>query len=182
MADKPEARSVQWSCTVCLRTDGPFAPSGRCVPCEAAVDIPTAAEAGTLRQIGEVATLVGLSLRTVRHYEDSGLVLPAARTPGGFRLYDGQAIDRLRLIMKMKPLGFTLEEMRILIETRSRLDSGDVSDDEAEDLRDRLAMFTTAAADKVIQLAEQLGIAESFVAQLQDDVRRFGSPGPDARS
>ena len=43
-----------------------------------------------------------------------------------------------------------------------------------DQLRDRLAMFTTAATEKVVQLAEQLGIAESFVAQLQDDVRRFG--------
>ena len=176
MAEKPGARPVKWSCTVCLRSGGPFAPSGRCVSCEAWVDIPTAAEAGTLHQIGEVANLVGLSLRTVRHYEDSGLVLPAARTPGGFRLYDGQAVDRLRLIMKMKPLGFTLEEMRILIETRSRLDRGDLSEEEAQELQDRLAMFTTAATEKVVQLAEQLGIAESFVIQLQDDVRRFGQP------
>jgi DNA-binding transcriptional MerR regulator len=174
MADKPGARPVKWSCTVCERSDGPFAPSGRCVACEASLDIPTATEAGALRQIGDVANLVGLSLRTVRHYEDSGLVLPAARTPGGFRLYDGQAIDRLRLIMKMKPLGFTLEEMRILIETRSRLDAGDLDEAEERELRDRLAMFTAAATEKVVQLAEQLGIAESFVAQLQDDVRRFG--------
>jgi MerR family copper efflux transcriptional regulator len=174
MAEQPGTRPVKWSCTVCLRSDGPFAPSGRCVSCEASIDIPTASEAGALRQIGEVANLVGLSLRTVRHYEDSGLVLPAARTPGGFRLYDDQAVDRLRLIMKMKPLGFTLEEMRILIETRSRLDSGAIGDLEEQELRERLAMFTTAATEKVVQLAEQLGIAESFVAQLQDDVRRFG--------
>ena len=43
---------------------------------------PPPRRSGSLRQIGEVANLVGLSLRTVRHYEDSGLVLPAARTPG----------------------------------------------------------------------------------------------------
>jgi len=174
MAEKPEQAAVKWRCTVCERSDIPFAPSGRCLSCESSVDIPTTAEDGSLRQIGEVANLVGLSLRTVRHYEDSGLVLPAARTQGGFRLYDGQAIDRLRLIMKMKPLGFTLEEMRILIETRSRLAAGGLSAADEQELQGRLAMFTTAATEKVAQLAEQLGIAESFVTQLQDDVRRFG--------
>jgi hypothetical protein len=66
--------------------------------------------------------------------------------------------------------------MRILIETRSRLDRGDLSEEEATELQDRLAMFTAAATEKVVQLAEQLGIAESFVTQLQDDVRRFGRP------
>ena len=178
MVDKPGARPVKWRCTVCESSDGPFAPSGRCLSCESSVDIPTTAESGSLHQIGEVANLVGLSLRTVRHYEDSGLVLPAARTQGGFRLYDEQAIDRLRLIMKMKPLGFTLEEMRILIETRSRLEAGGLSEAEEQELQGRLAMFTTAAAEKVAQLAEQLGIAESFVAQLQDDVGRFGDTPP----
>jgi DNA-binding transcriptional MerR regulator len=174
MADKSGARPVRWRCTVCERAEGPFAPSGRCVSCESSLDVPTAAEAGTLRQIGDVASLVGLSLRTVRHYEDSGLVLPAARTPGGFRLYDEQAIDRLRLIMKMKPLGFSLEEMRILIETRSRLEASGLPAAEERELRDRLAMFSVAATEKVVQLAEQLGIAESFVAQLREDVARFG--------
>ena len=80
--------------------------------------------------------------------------------------------------MKMKPLGFTLEEMRILIETRSRLEAGGLSEADEQELQGRLAMFTTAAAEKVAQLAEQLGIAESFVAQLQDDVGRFGDAPP----
>ena len=76
MVDKPELPAVSWRCTVCERSDGPFAPSGRCLSCESSVDIPTTAEDGSLRQIGEVASLVGLSLRTVRHYEDSGWSCP----------------------------------------------------------------------------------------------------------
>ena len=81
-----------------------------------------------LMQIGAIAQLVGLSLRTVRYYEEAGLVLPAGRTPGGFRLYDNDAVERLRLIMKMKPLGFTLDEMRLLIETLDELAVGTADD------------------------------------------------------
>jgi DNA-binding transcriptional MerR regulator len=143
------------------------------VHCEGSVDCPTLPAHPSLRQIGEVATLVGLSLRTVRHYEDAGLVSPAARTQGGFRLYDEDAVDRLRLIMQMKPLGFTLEEMRILIDVRSRLSDGSLPDDEAADLRERLAMYSVAASEKVAQLREQLEIAEGFARTLEREAARF---------
>ena len=56
-------------------------------------------------QIGEVADQVGLSLRTIRFYEEAGLVIPSARSVGGFRLYSETDLDRLQLIKRMKPLG-----------------------------------------------------------------------------
>ena len=65
-----------------------------------------------MHQIGEVAERVGLSLRTVRYYEEKGLISPERRTDGGFRLYTDENIARLLLIMQMKPLGFSLDEMR----------------------------------------------------------------------
>jgi DNA-binding transcriptional MerR regulator len=122
-----------------------------------------------LMQIGAVAQLVDLSLRTVRHYEDAGLVRPAARTTGGFRLYDHDTIARLLLIKQMKPLGFTLEEMRLLIETRDRLDDPSLDADERNDLRERVALFSAAASEKVRGLREQLATAEAFASTLQDD-------------
>ena len=62
-------------------------------------------------QIGEVAERAGLSLRTVRYWDEIGLVRPSARTQGGFRLYAEGDIARLLLLKEMKPLGLTLEEM-----------------------------------------------------------------------
>ncbi len=160
-------------CTSCGTREGPFAPSGRCQACERAIDAPERAEQEDLRQIGSVASLVGLSLRTVRHYEDAGLVLPVGRTQGGFRLYDGEAVDRLRLIMKMKPLGFTLEEMRLLIEARSRLEDPGLSDAERDEYGGRLAMFAVAAAEKCAELRKNLQVAEDFAATLELDAARF---------
>lgn len=118
-----------------------------------------------LIQIGEVAEQIGLSLRTIRHYEEVGLVVPSGRSPGGFRLYSDDDVDRLRLIMRMKPLGFTLEEMRELIDTLDQLDTTSAS----SLLLERLAMFRTAAALRVQALREQLTIAEGFAQVL--DVR-----------
>ena len=74
-----------------------------------------------LLQIGEVAEGTGLSLRTIRYYEEVGLIVPETRTDGGFRLYTDDQLHRLALIRRMKPLGFTLEEMREVLETRDRL-------------------------------------------------------------
>lgn len=72
---------------------------------------PAPADGQALLKIGEVADRVGLSLRTIRFYEEEGLVEPEGRTPGGFRLYSVSAVDRLEIIKRIKPLGFTVEEM-----------------------------------------------------------------------
>jgi DNA-binding transcriptional MerR regulator len=74
-------------------------------------------------QIGDVAERTGLSLRTIRHYEEVGLLPEAQRSAGGFRLYTDDAVARLLLIKRMKPLDFSLDEMRDLIEVRDRLAS-----------------------------------------------------------
>ncbi len=75
--------------------------------------------------IGDVAERVGLSLRTVRYYEEQGLFAPAGRTDGGFRLYTDEQVDRLLLIKQMKPLGFTVQQMRELLDARDALEAGD---------------------------------------------------------
>jgi MerR family transcriptional regulator, copper efflux regulator len=70
----------------------------------------------TLLQIGVVAERVGLSLRTVRYFEEVGLVTPSARTVGGFRLYSEEDVERLLVVKGMKPLGLTLEEIREVLD------------------------------------------------------------------
>ena len=72
---------------------------------------PSPADGQALLKIGEVAARVGLSLRTIRFYEEEGLVVPDTRTVGGFRLYSITAVNRLEIIKRIKPLGFTVEEM-----------------------------------------------------------------------
>jgi DNA-binding transcriptional MerR regulator len=151
---------------------GPFTPSGRCLSCEVSIEPPSRHPVGTLRQIGEVVDTVGLSLRTVRFYEEAGLVIPVARTAGGFRLYDDESIARLRLIMQMKPLGFTLDEMRLLIEVRERLDAVDGDAATRADLLGRLEMFAVAAKEKCTALEEQLAVARAFSTDLTHDVER----------
>ena len=116
-------------------------------------------------QIGEVAERTGLSLRTIRYYEEVSLVVPSARSQGGFRLYTEPDVQRLGVIMRMKPLGFQLDEMRELLGILDALTSGDTPDRD-EQLR-RLTGFWTAAEERCQALHTQLGIAEDFAATLR---------------
>lgn len=70
----------------------------------------------THMQIGQVAARTELSIRTIRHYDEVGLVTPSARSSGGFRLYTEADVERLLVIRRMKPLDFTLIEMKDLLD------------------------------------------------------------------
>ncbi|MFF8882631.1 MerR family transcriptional regulator [Streptomyces flaveolus] len=118
-------------------------------------------------QIGEVAARTELSLRTIRHYEETGLVIPSARSQGGFRLYTETDVSRLMVIRRMKPLGFTLEQMRDLLDATDRLDAGTgLGTSEREALLERVRIYQQAAAEQVEKLRVQLSRAEDFAATL----------------
>jgi DNA-binding transcriptional MerR regulator len=124
-------------------------------------------------QIGEVAARTGLSLRTIRHYEETGLVVPSARSRGGFRLYTEADVARLMVIRRMKPLGFTLDEMRDLLQVTGRLDAdAGLAPGEREELLARLRAFEEAARTRVDDLRTQLARAEEFAATLRERLDR----------
>lgn len=128
-------------------------------------------------QIGEVAARTELSLRTIRHYEDAGLVVPSARSQGGFRLYTEADVARLMVVRRMKPLGFTLDEMRGLLDATDRLDAGgELSPAERDELRTRVRGFEQAARRRVEDLRVQLARAEEFAATLAERLTRTAAP------
>jgi len=65
-------------------------------------------------QIGELANLVGMSPRTIRYYEEIGLLNSVKRIEGGKRVYTDRDIQRLKFIKRLKHLGLTLSEMHEL--------------------------------------------------------------------
>jgi DNA-binding transcriptional MerR regulator len=132
----------------------------------------TVEETTGLRQIGEVAELAGLSLRTVRYYEEMELVAPHTRTEGGFRLYTDEQIERLQLIKRMKPLGFTVQEMRDLLDARDTLRLPEASDADREAARERLSQFAGTAAERSDELRRKAENAAELVEQLRGESRR----------
>ncbi|MFI6507243.1 MerR family transcriptional regulator [Streptosporangium sp. NPDC050855] len=127
-------------------------------------------------RIGEVATRTELSLRTIRHYEEVGLVIPSARSQGGFRLYTERDVARLMVIRRMKPLGFTLDQMRDLLEATDRLDDPDpIEPGQRERLLDIVRGYEQVAEDRITDLRTQLERAEDFAATLHARLNRAGS-------
>jgi DNA-binding transcriptional MerR regulator len=119
-------------------------------------------------QIGEVATRVGLSLRTIRHWDEVGLVVPSKRSAGGFRLYTEADIDRLVLVKTLRPLDFSLEQLRDLLATMDALED-DLGDDPriTAELAGRLAVFRTAVDSRVEALRAQVQGLEMLSRELR---------------
>jgi DNA-binding transcriptional MerR regulator len=123
-----------------------------------------------MHQIGEVAEAVGLSLRTIRYYEEADLVPPSGRSAGGFRLYTDADIERLRLVKHMKPLDLTIDEMRDLLTTRDLLAEPATPKAQRAELLDRLAMFAELAEERCQRLHEQLEAGEVISRTLRAEL------------
>ncbi|RSZ64216.1 MerR family transcriptional regulator [Corynebacterium hylobatis] len=111
-------------------------------------------------RIGEVAERTGLSVRTLRHYDEVGVVSPSGYTPGGFRLYSGDDIERIMLIRRMKPLEFTLEEMRGFLDA--------VDHPDTPGARKTIALIRAEAATRLEKLRRRVGYAEEFLRLVED--------------
>ncbi len=116
-------------------------------------------------QIGEVATRTGLSHRTIRYYEEMGLLTPSARSEGGFRLYGEADIKRLLLIKPMKPLGFSVEQMRQLLDALDTLADPESAGRTAA--RAQVDAIHDEALTRVAELKEATARAEAFTERLR---------------
>jgi DNA-binding transcriptional MerR regulator len=108
-------------------------------------------------KIGEVAERTALSIRGLRHYDELGLASPSAHSPGGFRLYTEADVERILLIRRMKPLGFSLERMRDFCRALDR------RADDPEGSSAVIAEIGAEATERLERLRTHLGYAEEFV-------------------
>ena len=124
------------------------------------VETPTGAR---LLKINEVATEVGLTARSIRYYEELGLLNPAARSEGAYRLYDADDVERLRFIRALRDdAGFSLAEIGRLLE------------DEAARARNRERFRTaTDPAERRAALADALVRIDDQVAILREKEGRL---------
>ena len=111
-----------------------------------------------LLRIGDAARLVGTTPRTIRYYEEKGLLPPAEdRAAGKHRLYDAQDVERLRELLRMRNLlGVPLEELRELVAV----------DDERALLRSELRR-TEAPAERRLILRRLDALAERQLAAVE---------------
>lgn len=70
----------------------------------------------TSLKIGEAARLSAVPAKTIRYYEEIGLLPPSDRTEGGYRIYGGNDVEVLRFVKRARDLGFPLEQVAALLE------------------------------------------------------------------
>ncbi|WP_229399586.1 MerR family transcriptional regulator [Micromonospora okii] len=66
--------------------------------------------------VGEVARAAGVTVRTLHHYDEIGLLSPSGRTPAGYRRYDDADLERLQLVRHYRELGFPLDEITAILD------------------------------------------------------------------
>lgn len=99
-----------------------------------------------LLQIGSVAKSAGVNIQTIRYYERRGLLKPADKRDSGYRLYSEEAIKTIKFIKHAKELGFTLDEIKELMNLRAHTTSRcervrDRAKAKLEDVREKIAML-----------------------------------------
>lgn len=71
-------------------------------------------------QIGDLAREAGVNTKTIRYYEDIGVLPPAGRAANGYRIYDPEALDRLTFVRDAQATGLTLDEISSILELREQ--------------------------------------------------------------
>ena len=128
-------------------------------------------------RIGQLAERTGLSLPTLRHYDEAGLLSPSARTSGNFRMYSEAEYEKLMVIRRMKPLGFTVEQMRqVLVIVEGLHRSPSPSPEERDDLLVQLRGFIADAGERRDRLQRQLARADELLVILRNE--EVGAPQP----
>lgn len=103
--------------------------------------------------IGKLGILSGVSVDTVRYYEREGLIVPKRKSGGGYRLYDEDAVRRLRFIKQAQRCGFTLAEIREILLLRMQVSAC------CNDVR-------KAAIEKKLQLEQKIKAMRAMSAAL----------------
>lgn len=73
-----------------------------------------------LMNIGQVARAAGVATTALRYYEREGVLIPQGRSEAGYRLYDQRAVEQLAFIRSAQAVGFTLEDIHMLLVTDSK--------------------------------------------------------------
>jgi MerR family transcriptional regulator, thiopeptide resistance regulator len=136
-------------------------------------------------KVGELAKQTGLTVRTLHHYDEIGLLSPSHRTAAGHRLYVEDDVARLQQVASLRNLGFPLEEIRDVLNEK-RMSPLQVVQLHADRLREQvrsqqrlverldalaqgLRTAETVSADQLIQTIEEITMFEKYYTQEQMD-------------
>ncbi|HET6283095.1 MAG TPA: MerR family transcriptional regulator [Polyangia bacterium] len=116
------------------------------------------AENLALLKVGELAKKTGKSVRALRLYEELGLLAPAVRSKGGFRMYSGRAVTRIEWIQKLQDMGFSLTEIKAFLRGW----------EDCETAPKAMSRVREIFADKLRETQETIARLTALVGELND--------------
>ena len=137
-------------------------------------------------RIGEVADRAGVSARTLRYYEELGLLSPSSKTAGGARRYGDEDVARLLRIRQLQELmGFDLDEIASILQAEDRL--SDIrrewfSGHAVADRRSMLAEATEINERLQGQVRRKLERLQEFLSELEAKRARYDEVGSDLKA
>lgn len=124
----------------------------------------------TVLTIGEIAKQSGIGVETVRYYERKGLLPEPPRRPSGYRQYPPETIDQIRFILRSKQLGFTLKEIKGLLNLR--LDSTATR----SDVREQAHIKVADIEERILDLQRMRDSLKALIEQCHGDGVASGCP------
>ncbi|MDV3349597.1 MerR family transcriptional regulator [Leptothoe sp. LEGE 181152] len=137
-------------------------------------------------QVGELAKQTGLSIRTLRYYDEIGLLVPSHRTEAEYRLYSEADIARLQQILSLRQLGFALKEIRECLENpdfslpnvinlhlarlQEQMAVSQSLFTKLSTLAQQLQTSRVASVDDLLQIMENLTMTQQYLTQEQHDL------------
>jgi len=131
---------------------------------------------GQLMRIGDLAKKAGTTMRTIRYYEQLGLIAPAARTRGGFRLYEEGELRRLRLIKILQTVETPLAQVKVLFDRRQR---GKAASDFAANISQLLEGRLHEVEERIAQFRATEASLRETIEILRFCCRCPSEPGPE---
>ena len=130
-----------------------------------------------LLRIGEAARRAGVTTRTLRYYQEVGLLEPSGATPGGNRLYSHDDVERLRRILDLRDvMGFDLDRIRLFLGSEDRL--AELRAEARRGIstkrrREMLAEATELNARMQAEVNEKAGLLQGMLAELKAKASRY---------
>jgi MerR family transcriptional regulator, repressor of the yfmOP operon len=128
-------------------------------------------------QIGEAAERASLTQRTLRYYEEKGLLNPPTRMDGGFRLYSKDDMERVERIRQLKELlGFSLAEIKEMLEAedvRLQIRAGWRKDADAEEKAEKAQIAREATAQQLALIDQKMEKMASLRTEIAERLRKY---------
>lgn len=126
-------------------------------------------------RIGEIAAQANVNVQTIRFYEREGLLRKPARTPGGYRSYERQDLERVNFIRVCQSLGFTLREVQQLI----RIHRVTVMPDRQANMSpEAVRQIVSLAGERIVSIEDKIATLTRMRCEMMSMVEALSSESP----